>query len=91
MTQSECTAQRLVIAGIQTNGARVDDSGNFVNSCSDTLTGAAWPQPNWTRRIDHVYSFPIEDITDSNLPRCSTSDGVRGARTLEEPMHRGRS
>ena len=26
MTQTECKAQRLLMAGIQANGARVDDS-----------------------------------------------------------------
>ena len=45
--------QGFLMAGIQANGARVDDSGKLVSSSSGSLAGAAWPQPPWTRGREH--------------------------------------
>ena len=51
MNRRECTAQRFLMAGVQVDGARLDDSGNLMSS--GTITEAASLQPIWTRNQTH--------------------------------------
>ena len=44
-------AQRFLMAGVQVDGARLDDSGNLMSS--GTITEAASLQPIWTRNQTH--------------------------------------